>query len=53
MSERDTRAAQERVERERQYLLNKLINEKRFDEARNIAKTSYELDRIRQMEKYR
>lgn len=51
--ERDTRAAQERVERERQYLLNKLINEKRFDEARNIAKTSYELDRINQLEKYR
>ncbi|WP_269531458.1 DnaJ domain-containing protein [Chitinimonas sp. BJYL2] len=50
-SEREARHAQERVERERQYMLNKLINERRFDEARNIAKTSYELDRIRQMEK--
>lgn len=50
--ERDQQAYAQRMERERQVLLSKLLSEKRFDEARNLAKSSYEMDRINSMEKY-
>ncbi|GAB3262453.1 DnaJ domain-containing protein [Chitinimonas naiadis] len=50
--ERDQQAYAQRMERERQVLMSKLLNEKRYGEARGIAKTSYEMDRIASLEKY-
>lgn len=45
------REAVANVERDRLQMLNRLIAEKRYDEARALAKTSYELDRIKSLEK--
>lgn len=50
--ERDRRVAEERVERERRGLMEQLLSEKRFGEARQIAKSEAELRSIERAEKY-
>ncbi|QNM96552.1 J domain-containing protein [Chitinimonas koreensis] len=50
--EQERRNATERVERERRELMEKLLREKRFGEARELVKNEYELERIKNAERY-
>lgn len=48
----DRRAAEARVENDRRGLMQKFLSEGRYNDARQIAKTEYELSQIERAEKY-
>ncbi|MDN3578425.1 hypothetical protein QWZ03_16770 [Chitinimonas viridis] len=50
--ERDEADAIARLERERQAMFNRLLSERRYYQARELAKTQSEFDRIKYAEKY-